>query len=172
MTAKRATVAISHRQTIPGLPGHYTHEAVAVVKEMLKEVTDHLGGMRKFVKPGDNVIIKPNLAFPVGPDDGATTDPRALEALIELIRDEVPGVGEIVVGEGSACLGWIEGLTGEDVFSATGMTTLAERAGVRLIDWEEDERVPVQVEGAVVLPDFEVPRSLHEADVFINLPKL
>lgn len=43
-----------------------------------------LGGIARFVKPGETVAIKPNVAFASPPLVGATTNPRALAELVKL----------------------------------------------------------------------------------------
>ncbi|HEX9048696.1 MAG TPA: DUF362 domain-containing protein, partial [Verrucomicrobiae bacterium] len=43
-----------------------------------------LGGMDRFIKPGDVVVIKPNVAFDRPPALAATTHPDALRAVAKL----------------------------------------------------------------------------------------
>ncbi|MCC7492618.1 MAG: DUF362 domain-containing protein [Fimbriimonadaceae bacterium] len=45
-----------------------------------------LGGMAHFVKPGDVVILKPNVAFDRAPALGATTSPAVLGAVAKMVR--------------------------------------------------------------------------------------
>jgi uncharacterized protein (DUF362 family) len=47
-----------------------------------------LGGIERFVKPGDVVIIKPNVAFATPALLGATTNPDTIVALIRLCYDK------------------------------------------------------------------------------------
>ena len=42
-------------------------------REMLLKALDALGGLGRFVQPGDVVLIKPNVAFDRSPNLGATT---------------------------------------------------------------------------------------------------
>jgi uncharacterized protein (DUF362 family) len=44
-----------------------------------------MGGMHNIVRSGDKVLIKINTVIPVPANAGFTTDPRMLEALIELV---------------------------------------------------------------------------------------
>ena len=51
-----------------------------------------LGGMRAFVKPGDDVIIKPNICTGYhGPEYAATTNPDVVGALVRLCRSAKAG---------------------------------------------------------------------------------
>jgi uncharacterized protein (DUF362 family) len=43
-----------------------------------------LGGMEKFVKKGDVVVVKPNIGWDRGPEQGANTEPRVVSALIDM----------------------------------------------------------------------------------------
>jgi len=48
----------------------------------LRQGLDALGGLERFVHPGEVVVIKPNASFLSPPEWGATTDPAVLSALI------------------------------------------------------------------------------------------
>lgn len=43
-----------------------------------------LGGIQRFVKPGDRVVIKPNMSFPNPPEWGTTTHPYVVRALSDM----------------------------------------------------------------------------------------
>jgi uncharacterized protein (DUF362 family) len=48
------------------------------------EAVKALGGMRKFVKTGDTVVIKPNISWDRVPEQAATTNPSVVAALTEM----------------------------------------------------------------------------------------
>ena len=50
----------------------------------LEKAINLLGGIDRFVKPGETVAIKPNVAFASSPDLGATSHPAIVEAVIRL----------------------------------------------------------------------------------------
>ena len=57
-------------------------QSISIVKgsdrmQTVDKAIDLLGGIERFVKPGDVVVIKPNVAFTSAPALGATTNPRA-----------------------------------------------------------------------------------------------
>src|SRR5215510_3123060 len=98
MTSKRTTVGIAHSDADLGKPGEYTREQLDRVKAMIRQIADDtMGGMHRIVKPGDKVLIKINTVIPVPASAGFTTDPRMLEALIELVQEQKPG--RIQIGE-------------------------------------------------------------------------
>lgn len=48
-----------------------------------RKVVTALGGMRSFVKPGNTVIVKPNMAWDRKPEYAATTHPTVIRAIVE-----------------------------------------------------------------------------------------
>ena len=98
---KKSKVAISHTDINIGKPADYSRDQLQVVKNMIRDIAEgSMGGMDKIVKKGDKVLIKINTVIPSPPNNGFTTDPRMLEALIELIMEQNPS--KIQIGERSA----------------------------------------------------------------------
>lgn len=48
------------------------------------EAVESMGGMERFVKKGDVVVIKPNIAWDRTPEQAANTDPYVVAALVDL----------------------------------------------------------------------------------------
>lgn len=82
----------------------------ADIKEMVKKAVELAGGFDNVIKPGDTVVIKPNLV--VSKDNfsgqkldkeinGITADWRVTKALVELVR-QYNRIGKIFIMEGSA----------------------------------------------------------------------
>src|SRR3712207_4756230 len=98
MSKKKTTVAIAHSNADLGKPAEYTREQLDLVKQMIKDIADQsMGGMKNIVKRGQKVLIKINTVIPVPANAGFTTDPRMLEALIELVQEQNPA--RIQIGE-------------------------------------------------------------------------
>lgn len=51
--------------------------------EMLEKALDAMGGLSHYVKPGDIVLVKPNVAFDRAPNLGATSNPELLHLLVK-----------------------------------------------------------------------------------------
>src|SRR5512134_1704020 len=91
MSEKKTTVAIAHSDADLGKPAEHTRAQLDLVKGMIKDIADRsMGGMQNIVKRGDKVLIKINTVIPVPANAGFTTDPRMLEALIELVQEQNP----------------------------------------------------------------------------------
>src|SRR5688572_17144879 len=96
--AKRSIVSVAHSKADLGKPAEYTREQLDLVKGMIRQVADEsMGGMQNIVKSVQKVLIKINTVIPVPANARFTTDPRMLEALIELVQEQNPS--RIQIGE-------------------------------------------------------------------------
>ena len=129
---KKTTVAIAHSAADLGKPAEYSREQLDLVKCMVRQIADQtMGGMPNIVKAGDKVLIKINTVIPVPANAGFTTDPRMLEALIELVKEQNPA--RIQIGERCAM--------GGDTLKAMemcGIVEVAQRTGVELCPFERE----------------------------------
>ena len=51
--------------------------------QLTKNVIDALGGIKRFVKAGDIVVVKPNMGWDRKPEFAATTHPLVMKAIVE-----------------------------------------------------------------------------------------
>ena len=162
----KTRVAIAHSDAGLGRPSEYTREQLNLVKEMIREVADRtMGGMANIVSKGDKVLIKINTVIPVPANEGFTTDPRMLEALIELVKEQSPTC--IQIGERCAM--------GGDTLKAMqvcGIAEVAARTGAELCPFEHAPFDMYTIDRPIPFNEFPVPRPVREADVYIGLPKM
>ena len=125
----------------------------------VKQAVHLLGGMQAFVRPGDRVLIKPNLLKAKSPEAAVTTHPEIVRAVIRLVRD---AGGTALVGD-SPGMGDLR-----KVADKAGILTVVNDEEATLVDL--DEAVQVRANGR--FHRFEVARAAYEADAIINLPKL
>jgi len=52
-----------------------------------RAVVELLGGMKQFVKPGNRVVIKPNMSFPSPPERASNTHPEVVRALAAMCQE-------------------------------------------------------------------------------------
>ena len=66
------------------------------VEDAVRDAVGLLGGIETFVKPGESFLVKPNLFTVKSAEKGATTDPRVLMTITEMIKEagSTPVVGE------------------------------------------------------------------------------
>jgi uncharacterized protein (DUF362 family) len=136
---------------------------VASLKKELSNAIELLGGLKSRILKGDSVLIKPNVLAPMSYETGATTNPFLVEALIELLQEY--GIKKITIGEGSAV-----GLKTDESFEAAGWYKLAEKKGVKIIDFKKEEFIPMSVPEGKVFRILYAPKVLVESDIIINVP--
>jgi uncharacterized protein (DUF362 family) len=134
------------------------------VDAAVREAVRHVGGIESLVKPGDDIVIKPNLVTAMPSDAGMTTDPRVVEVIIELCMERNPS--SVVLAEGSATADT------EMAFEVAGYSDLSTRHDVELVDLNDASTTTVEIPGGKGMESIEIPTIIHECDVLINVPKL
>lgn len=116
------------------------------------------GGMEALVKPGETVLIKPNVAWDRKPEQGANTHPAVVAAVVELAQSA--GAGKVIVSDIS-CNDPMK------TFDRSGIRDAAERAGARVIlpDTFAETRY-----GGSFIRQFPTGEIFLNADRIINVP--
>lgn len=130
------------------------------VRDALLRLLEPLGGMAGFVKPGQRVLVKPNLLSGKAPERAVTTHPEIVRQVILLAQQaggrvsvgDSPGVGKPAA-----------------VAAKCGILAVIEETGARFAPF--DVSVPIAAAGGT-FHHLEVAREALETDVIINLPKL
>ena len=130
-----------------------------LVAQGLARLLEPLGGMGHFVKPGERVLIKPNLLSAKPPEAAVTTHPELLRAVIELVQ----GAGGVALVGDSPGFG-----SARRVAERSGMLRVIEETGAQFVPFSE----ALPVAGVGTFREFELARPYLEADRLINLPKL
>ncbi len=120
-----------------------------------------LGGMDRFVKRGEAVLVKPNLLAARLPEAAVTTHPEAVRATVGLI---IEAGGRPVVGD-SPGIG-----SARKVAEKGGILAVCREMGVELIELKE--LVAADNPGGRTFRKLEVAREALEAGAIINVPKL
>jgi uncharacterized protein (DUF362 family) len=119
-----------------------------------------VGGMERFVKPGETVLVKPNMAWDRTPEQGANTHPDVVAEVVRLCR--AAGARLVIVSENSIH-------DAERVAERSGIRAAAAAAGGELAlparaDFERTDL------GGAVLASWDVLSVLFGADRLINVP--
>ena len=123
-----------------------------------------LGGMTRFVKSGQTVVIKPNMSFDLAPEYAANTSPELVAAVVQQCKDA--GARRILILDHSLAH-W------ERAAKASGILEAAKNAGAVYAQAEKEGYYhKVAVNGGKRLKETMVHEALLEADVFINVPVL
>ena len=97
------------------------------VRAAVTEAVALLGGMERFVRPEQRILLKPNLLARAAPAEAVTTHPAVLEAVIELVH-RVGGRAVIADSPGGP---FTKGTLGS-VYRACGLVEVAGRTGAEL----------------------------------------
>jgi len=135
-----------------------TYEPGAV-RQAVTAVLAPLGGIGRFVRPGMQVLLKPNLLAAAGLERAITTHPAVVQAVAELVQG---AGGTVLVGDSPG--GSVKDLS--LVWRRSGMADVTQRVGADLVPF--DGVVWKRLNGN----DYLIARPVLEADLVINLPKL
>ncbi len=123
-----------------------------------------LGGIKKFVKKGQNVALKVNLVHRATPEKAVTTHPAVVLAVAKMIKSV--GADCFIVDSAG---GLYTAGAMAPIYKASGMSELQEKQGIKINDNYESVTVGFagQVNKQLVLLD-----ALEKADIIFNLCKL
>ncbi len=140
---------------------------IKVVTKSLGSCLEKLGGIETFVKPGQRVLLKPNLLSGHAPEKAVTTHPALVEATTSLIQKA--GASVIIADSPGAAIPFRD-VSMRRIYRITGMLEAAEKTGATL-NWDFSHKEVPFPEGRLI-KRFEIISPVLEADVLISLPKL
>jgi uncharacterized protein (DUF362 family) len=132
--------------------------------KLVARVLEPLGGIGRFVKTGENVVIKPNIAWDRNTDQAANTHPLVVKALVELCLDA--GAQKVLVFD-RTCNEERRCYVNSGIQEA--MQTIQNN---RLKFFHPDSRkfVPVDIKRGKAVKRLEIYKDALEADTYINVP--
>jgi uncharacterized protein (DUF362 family) len=128
--------------------------------KMARAALEKLGGIRRFISPGDRVLIKPNVGWDRQPEQAANTNPDLVGAVVNLCR------------EAQASSVWVTDVSINDPyrsFARSGIESAVKKAGGEVKFTSENDFVLTDLKGQV-LQVWPVSRLYHEVDKVINMP--
>jgi uncharacterized protein (DUF362 family) len=154
------SVAISPRPSIHlpdySISGLERKMSVVYGEDRLKTINlafTALGGIEKFIKPGDRVLLKVNAAFASPPILSATTNPDLIAEVARLCLQV--GASDVVVSDNPIN-------DSESCFSLTGIGEAARSAGARVIIPKASYFRSITLPGARLIRDCPVMYTLFE----------
>ena len=171
---KGAAVAItlppllSNNSFFYGSLAHAAEEADLIIakngspSQLLQAAMMPLGGMGRFVKKGQRVVIKANIAWARTPEQACTNNPELLSALIKMCYEA--GAKRVAVWD-HTCDNY------QFTFSRSGLKETAQKAGADIFSGHgRNVYKQVEVPKGKKLKTAEVLKDVLESDVFINFP--
>ena len=132
--------------------------------QLVGDTIQALGGMKKFVNPGEVVVVKPNMAWDRPPEMAANANPAVVRQVVELCLEA--GAKQVKVLDNTCD-------DARKAYATSGIQAAVEgikdpRAVVQFVD--ERRFVEVQIEKARALKKWSFYKDILEADRFINIP--
>ena len=133
-------------------------------EKMFEAGIKELGGMSRFVKKGQIVVIKPNIGWARTPAEGANTNPELVAKIVELCYRE--GARKVYVFDNS-CEFW------RDCYRKSGIEKAAlDNNAVVVPANREKNYKTIAIKDAAALKTVKAHELFIEADVIINVPVL
>ena len=124
-----------------------------------------LGGIKRFVKPGQTVVIKPNIGWDRTPEEAADTNPDLVAHLVKLCLEA--GAKSVQVFDHTCDKDW------QKCYKSSGIGPAVKKAGGTMICGNlKNAYVPVDIPDGKVLRAAMLFRAVKQCDVFINVPIL
>lgn len=138
---------------------------VALVHDAVRRAIEAAGGLDDLVRPGDRVLVKPNLVQARHPALAITTHPLIVEAVVDCLAERG---AEIVIADQPT---YSLARTARHLMADTGIADIAESYGAATALLSEDGYEQVALEQWLRLPTVHMAHMALDADVVINLPK-
>lgn len=135
-------------------------------EEAIRALVEQMGGMGRFVRPGERIVLKANLLRAAPPESAICTHPAVVEAVARLVK-EAGGTPVICDSPGGALH---KEAVLRSLYEKTGMAAAAAAAGAEL-SMDSSTRTVSLPEGKV-LRQAEIITPVAEADGVIDLCKM
>jgi len=129
------------------------------LREAMLRLLEPLGGIKAFVKPGELILLKPNMLSIKSPEQAVTTHPAVVRVVAELVRE---AGGRAMIGDSPGMGGF------QRVADKSGIARAAAESGAELVEFNSTVDLP----GSGTFRRITLARAYWEADKVINLPKL
>lgn len=166
--ALTATPLILNRLPLYGTLAHASSEADLVIakngspSQLLQAAMTPLGGMGRFVKKGQRVVIKANIAWARTPEQACTNNPDLLFALVKMCYEA--GAKRVAVWD-HTCDNY------QFCFSRSGLKEAGQKAGADVLSGHgRNVYRKIDIPKGKKLKTAEVLTDVLDTDVFINFP--
>jgi uncharacterized protein (DUF362 family)/Pyruvate/2-oxoacid:ferredoxin oxidoreductase delta subunit len=132
----------------------------AAVSKSVRSGIDLLGGIGNFVKPGENIVLKPNVLIGSKPEACVTTHPSIFASMIAVLKE----AGAKVTYGDSPAFG-----KAEANMRKSGLQQVADRLGVALAEFDSGRQASCH--DALLMKIFLIANGVLDADGLISLPK-
>lgn len=131
---------------------------------MLEKALEALGGIGKYVKKGQKVVIKPNIGWDRTPELAGNTNPKLIGALVK--KCMAAGAEKVTVFD-HTCDNW------QKCYETSGIAVAVKEAGGVMVPGNDEKYYKeVAIPGGKNLKSAKIHEVLLDTDVWINVPVL
>ncbi len=131
---------------------------------MLDKALETLGGMGKYIKRGQKVVIKPNIGWDRTPELAGNTNPELIKALVKRCLDA--GASKVTVFD-HTCDNW------QKCYDSSGIAKAAREAGALVVPANDEKYYKeVSIPKGINIKNAKIHEALLEADAWLNVPIL
>lgn len=131
---------------------------------MFDKGIEALGGMKKFVKKGDKVVVKPNIGWDATPERAANTNPKLVGRIIEHCYNA--GASQVYVLD-HTCDEW------QRCYRNSGIEKAAKEAKAKVVPANSESYYhKIEIPNGKILKNTKEHEVILSADAFINVPIL
>lgn len=131
---------------------------------MFRKAIAQMGGMKRFVKKGQKVCVKPNIGWDKTPELGANTNPELVREIVKQCIDA--GASQVTVFD-HTCDDWIK------CYKNSGIEEAVESAGGKMMPANlESYYQPVALPKGINMKNAKIHKAILESDLWINVPVL
>lgn len=131
---------------------------------MFDKAISSMGGIGKYVKKGQSVVVKPNIGWDAPPERAANTNPELVKRIVKHCLDA--GASDVYVFD-NTCDKW------NKCYENSGLQAAVKDAGGKIVPGHtESYYQEVEIAKGEKLKSAKVHELILESDVFINVPVL
>ncbi len=156
LVTRKVDFGVANSTDWPGLALARNEDNIAALNAAL----DAVGGIKRFILPGEKVTIKPNIGWDRTPEQGANTDPVLVSEMVRLCL--AAGAAEVIVTDVSCN-------SAPRCFLRSGIKDAAEKAGAKVFLPRDEDYVKIDLKGEI-LSIWPVLKYFVETDRLINMP--
>lgn len=169
-----AAITVQHSEAMDVLTQTFTNagggkvDMVAVMggepEVMFRRAIAEMGGMKNFVKPGQKVVVKPNIGWDKVPELAGNTNPKLVTEIIK--QCFAAGAKEVTVFD-HTCDDW------QKCYKNSGIEAAAKAAGAKVMPAHlESYYRKVSLPQGKKMKSAKVHEAILDSDVWINVPIL
>ncbi len=135
------------------------------VKEAIDKSIEYLGGLEKYIKPGEKVLLKINLLMKKKPEEAVTTHPIFVKALAKALTDYG---AQVIIGDSPGGPFNAKALSG--IYKICGIDEVARETGA-VLNYNTNS-IDIKNEDGIILKNITAIEVLKEVDKVISVSKL